>query len=255
MATLQLQHTWHRLKSDRDPAARNELITRYAHLVSITVGRVVANFPANLDREDLVSAGSMGLIKAVDQFDVNRGVKFETYAIALIRGAILEMMRDQDWVPRSVRDHIKTIDRALVACELELGRPPADQEIAVRLEVTLDQYHRLLSETGRTTIVSLDEILIGSDDGDGVHLGDALADHSCNTIGSVERLERRQRLASAIGKLPPRERTVICLYYKDGLTFREIGRVLVISESRAFQLHSQAVARMRKDLADHASIF
>lgn len=255
MATLQLQDTWHRLKSGKDLAARNELITRYAHLVSITVGRVVANFPANLDREDLVSAGSMGLIKAVDQFDMARGVKFETYAIALIRGAILEMMRDQDWVPRSIRDHIKTIDRAMAACELELGRPPADEEIATRLAVSLDQYHKMLSETGRTSIVSLDEMLIGSDDGDGVHLSDALADSTCNTIHSVERAERRQRLAAAIRHLPPRERTVICLYYKDGLTFREIGHVLVISESRAFQLHSQAVARMRKDLAEHAAIF
>jgi RNA polymerase sigma factor for flagellar operon FliA len=197
----------------------------------------------------------MGLIKAVDQFDIHRGVKFETYAIALIRGAILEMMRDQDWVPRSVRDHIKSIDRAMTACELELGRPPADAEIAKRMDISLDQYHRLLSDTGRTTVVSLDEILIGSDDGDGVHLGDALADDSCNTLSSVERGERRARLAAAIRKLPPRERTVICLYYKDGLTFREIGQVLVISESRAFQLHSQAVTRMRRELAEHATIF
>ena len=255
MATLQLLDTWHRLKSNLDTSARDELIVRYARLVNITVGRVVANFPAYLDREDLVSAGSMGLIKAVDQFDIDRGVKFETYAIALIRGAILEMMRDQDWVPRSIRDHIKSVERALAACELELGRPPVDSEIAAKMGVSLDQYHRILSETGRTTVVSLDEILIGADDGDGVHLGDALADASLSTISCVERSERRRRLAAAIRKLPPREKTVICLYYKDGLTFREIGQVLVISESRAFQLHSQAVTRMRKDLTEHATLF
>lgn len=255
MATLQMQDTWLRLKSATDLAARDELIVRYAHLVSITVGRVISNFPACLDREDLVSAGSMGLIKAVDQFDIYRGVKFETYAIALIRGAILEMMREQDWVPRSIRDRVKAIERALTQCELELGRPPTDVEIARQMDIPLDQYHRLLSETGRTTIISLDEILLGTEDGDGVHLGDALSDQSASTISCVERAERRSRLACAIRKLPPREKTVICLYYKDGLTFREIGQVLVISESRAFQLHSQAINRMRKDLAEHITLF
>jgi RNA polymerase sigma factor FliA len=255
MASLAQKDVWIRFKLHQDSSARDELIQRYAYLVNITVGRVVVNLPPNLDREDLISAGIMGLVKAVDQFDLSREVKFETYGIALIRGAVLEMLREQDWVPRSIRDRSKGVERAMVALEMEYGRPPADNEIAERLELSLDQYHQVLSETGRTTIVSLDELLVGSDDGDGVPLGDALADDSCDTRRSVERSERARRLAAAIEKLPPRERIVIALYYKDGLTFKEIGRVMEISESRAFQLHTQAVIRLKKDLMADVALF
>jgi len=255
MANLPFKEIWERFRSSKDSSARDELITRYAYLVNITVGRVVVNLPPNLDREDLISAGIMGLIKAVDQFDLSRDVKFETYGIALIRGAVLEMLREQDWVPRSIRDRVKSVERAMASCELSLGRPATDHEIADALSLSLDQYHRLLSETGRTTVVSLDEILIGSDDGDGVHLGDALADASSDTCSSVEIKERHRRLAMATDKLPPREKTVIALYYKEGLTFKEIGHVLEISESRAYQLHTQAVTRLRKDLAQDLPLF
>src|SRR5690606_8524415 len=140
---------------------------------------------------------------AVDQFDLAREVKFETYGIALIRGAILEMLREQDWVPRSIRDRAKHVERAFVAREISLGRPPTDHEIADELGVNLDQYHQMLSESGRTTVVSLDELLIGGDDGDGVMLGDALADGTSNTPGSVEKSERCHRLTAAVEKLPP----------------------------------------------------
>jgi RNA polymerase sigma factor FliA len=255
MAPLPLKDVWIRFKSGRDITARDELITRYAYLVQITVGRVVVNLPPNLDREDLISAGTMGLIKAVDQFDLAREVKFETYGIALIRGAILEMLREQDWVPRSIRDRVKSVERAVVNRELELGRPPTDHEIAQHLDLSLDQYHHLLSETGRTTVVSLDELLIGSDDGDGVPLGDALADQTSNTSAAVEKTERHRRLAGAVVKLPPRERNVISLYYKEGLTFKEIGHVMEISESRAYQLHTQAVTRLKKDLITDVALF
>ncbi len=255
MAPSPVKDIWERFKSAKDTVARDELITRYAYLVNITVGRVVVNLPPNLDREDLISAGIMGLIKAVDQFDLAREVKFETYGIALIRGAILEMLREQDWVPRSIRDRVKTVERAMAARELELGRPATDNEIAESLGLELDQYHQMLSETGRTTVVSLDELLMGGDDGDGVPLSDALADQRVSTVGSVEKGERRRRLVAAIAKLPPRERNVIALYYKEGLTFKEIGRVMEISESRAYQLHTQAVMRLKKDLMTDVALF
>lgn len=255
MATLPLKDIWLRFKTGKDVTARDELITRYAYLVNITVGRVVVNLPSNLDREDLISAGIMGLIKAVDQFDLSREVKFETYGIALIRGAILEMLREQDWVPRSIRDRVKSVERAMASREQALGRPATDVEIAEELGMTLDAYHHMLGETGRTTVVSLDEILIGADDGDGVHLGDALADQTSNTMASVEKTERRHRLEEAIERLPPREKLVIALYYRDGLTFKEIGHVLEISESRAYQLHTQAVTRLKKDLVKDLALF
>jgi RNA polymerase sigma factor for flagellar operon FliA len=246
---------WERYKKLRDPAARDEIILKYAYLVNITVGRVVINLPPNMDREDLVSAGIIGLIKAVDQFDVNRQVKFETYGIALIRGAILEMLRDQDWVPRSVRDRVKAIDRAMAARETLLGRPPTDAEIAAELGIDVDVYHRLLGEVGRTGLVSLDDIVLGSDEGEGVTLREALPDDRNNTLRAVEIAERARRLAQAVDRLPPRERHVISLYYVDRLTFKEIGRVLGISESRAYQLHGQAVARLRKDLKVDEPLF
>lgn len=246
---------WDRFKNQRDLAARDEIILRYAYLVNITVGRVVINLPPNMDREDLVSAGIIGLIKAVDQFDLNRQVKFETYGIALIRGAILEMLRDQDWVPRSVRDRVKAIDRAVAARETMLGRPATDSEIAAELGIDLDVYHRLLGEIGRTGLVSLDDIVLGADDGEGVTLREALPDERNNTLRTVVIAERARRLVQAVDRLPPRERHVIALYYVDRLTFKEIGRVLGISESRAYQLHGQAVARLRKDLKGDEPLF
>ncbi|HEY3265313.1 MAG TPA: FliA/WhiG family RNA polymerase sigma factor [Armatimonadota bacterium] len=255
MIPLPLKDIWVRFKAAKDSSARDEIISRYAYLVNITVGRIVANFPPNLDREDLISAGTMGLIKAVDQFDLGREVKFETYGIALIRGAVLEMLREQDWVPRSIRDRVKLIDRAMAALEVDLGRPATDFEIADALGVTLDHYHQMLSETGRTSLISLDEILVGGDDGDGVHLSDALADHNADTMRSVETEERYRRLIQAVDALPPRERMVVALYYRDGLTFKEIGRVLQVSESRAYQLHGQAVNRMRKNLVPDYALF
>jgi RNA polymerase sigma factor for flagellar operon FliA len=244
-----------RFKSAKDLSARDELITRYAYLVNITVGRAIVNLPSTLEREDLISAGTMGLIKAVDQFDLSRDVKFETYGIALIRGAILEMLREQDWVPRSIRDRVKAAQRATAACEERLGRPATEFEIAEAMELDLDQYHKLLSETGRTTLVSLDEVLLGMDDGNGVHLGDALADGGPDIGEYVEEKERLNALARAADSLPPRERTVIGLYYVDGLTFKEIGRVLEVSESRSFQLHSQAVNRLRNYLKNDLVMF
>lgn len=255
MATLPHKDTWERFKRLRDMTARDELITRYAYLVNITVGRVVVNLPPQMDREDLVGAGMVGLIKAVDQFDLSRDVKFETYGIALIRGAVLEMLREQDWVPRSIRDRVKAVERAMAHCEQSLGRPATEYDIAECMKISLDQYHRLLSESGRTRLVSLDELLLGNDDSDGPHRSDALADTESDTSRSVELKERRRRLAEAIDRLPPVEKRVIALYYRDRLTFKEIGRVLERSESRAYQLHSQAVGRLRKDIAQDLPLF
>lgn len=255
MTTQPLKEMWERSRTPEGTIARDELIMRYAYLVNITVGRVVVNLPPQMDREDLISAGMIGLIKAVDQFDLSREVKFETYGIALIRGAVLEMLREQDWVPRSIRDRVKSIDRAIAACELRLGRPATDEEIAEEMGITLDEYHRYLSETGRTIVVSLDEILIGGDDGDGVHLGDALADTTADTSAAVQRSEQFRRLTAAIDRLPPRERTVLALYYTERLTYREIGKVLQVCESRAYQLHGQAVARLYKDLKEDRALF
>ena len=243
---------WQRYKIHHALTAREELISRYAYLVRITAGRVVLNQPATLEWEDVLGAGIVGLIKAVDQFDLDREVKFETYGIALIRGHILEMLREHDFVPRSVRDRLKRVDRAMAELETRNGHPPDEFEIAEELGWTVERYLKTLSESARTTVVSLDEAMLGSDDSDGVPLSDALADPDSSVTSSLEVEADRVRLAEAIDCLPERERHVLSLYYLDRLTFKDVGQAMSVSESRAFQLHAQAIRRLRKDLKEDA---
>jgi RNA polymerase sigma factor for flagellar operon FliA len=242
-------------KSAGDTKARNAIINHYLYLVKITAGRVVSNLPASLEREDLVSAGTVGLIKAVDQFDTNRQVKFETYAIALIRGAILEMLREEDWVPRSVREKVKALERAMPQLEMALGRPPTEDELARHLGIPLEDYLRLLVDANRTVQISMDDVLVGGDGSEGMSISDLLKDENAVPSGEVELRERKRFLAAAIDRLPERERLVISLYYYDGLTFKEIGKILSISESRVYQLHTQAVVRLRTYLQPDKLLF
>src|SRR5947208_9790233 len=148
MSGAELTEAWRKYKQDGDPHARANIINKYAYLVKITAGRVVSNLPPSLEREDLVSAGAVGLIKAVDQFDLNRQVKFETYAIALIRGAILEMLREEDWVPRSVRERVKVLEKAYLGLETTLGRPPSEHEIARDLNMCAEEFQNIILDRG-----------------------------------------------------------------------------------------------------------
>lgn len=249
---------WRRCKERKDQKARDLIIGHYAYLVKITAGRVVTSLPSNLERDDLVSAGIMGLIKAVDQFDTGRQVKFETYAIALIRGAILEMLREEDWVPRSVRDNVKTLERTYYSLETKLGRPATEDEVAVEMGMTTDDLQKILVNTSRANIMSLDDVLIGGGSGDGgerLHLTDVLQDDSSNVVSEVEASAMKHAMTLGIDRLPERERLVIALYYYEGLTFKEIGKILTVSESRVYQLHSQAVLRLRGYLQRDALLF
>lgn len=249
------QLLWKQYKGAGDQKARDALINRYAYLVKITAGRVVTSLPPNVDRDDLVGAGVVGLIKAVDQFDVSRQVKFETYAIALIRGAILEMLREEDWVPRSVRERVKNLERTYLRLEMEIGRPATEEEVAEALEIDLDGLHSLLADTGRATLLSLDDVIVGSDGNERIHLADLINDEAAGPSSEVEGKEMRRFLGTAIDRLPERERLVIALYYYEGLTFKEIGKVLSVSESRVYQLHTQAVLRLRGYLARDVVLF
>jgi RNA polymerase sigma factor for flagellar operon FliA len=250
----QLSKSWADFKVYKHPEARVELINHYSYLVKITAGRLVTSLPGGMDREDLVGAGVIGLIKAVDQFDPTRDVKFETYAIALVRGAILEMLREEDWVPRSIREKLRSLDRTMMALETRFGRPPKDQEIAEEMGISAGEVNELLVRMGRTNIYSLDDILGSVDSEDQVHFIDLIVDETSNSGAEVEGKEIRRILVLGVDALPERERLVVALYYFEGLTFKEIGKVLNVSESRVYQLHSQAMTRLRNHLREEGTV-
>lgn len=256
LSPSEVERAWKMFKEQKNPSARESLILHYSYLVHITANRIISALPSHLEWDDLLSAGVMGLIKAVDQFDPSRKVKFETYAIALIRGAILEMLRVQDWVPRSIRDRQKRLEKAYLDLERQLGRPATEQEVAQELGISLDELQKQLAQTAKASVLSLDELLLGGEGHEtGVTLGETIADLQADTYTLVEGSERHRLLCEAIDRLPPREKLVMQLYYADDLTFREIGQVLNISESRAYQLHSQAIKRLRGYLQEYEHLF
>lgn len=250
----QLQKAWVNFKVYKEPAARNDLIDHYSYLVKITAGRLVTSLPGGLDREDLIGAGVVGLIKSVDQFDPTRDVKFETYAIALIRGAILEMLRDEDWVPRSIREKLKALDRTTMTLETKLGHPPTSLEIAEAMGISMSEVNELQVRMGRTNVYSLDDILTTGDTDDHIHFVELIVDEDSNPAGEIEGREVRRILSAGVDRLPERERLVIALYYFEGLTFKEIGKVLGVSESRVYQLHTQAMNRLRNYMHEEGGV-
>ncbi len=250
----QLRRAWSEFKVYKKPEARVELINHYSYLVKITAGRLVTSLPGGLDREDLIGAGVIGLVKSVDQFDPTRDVKFETYAIALIRGAILEMLRDEDWVPRSIREKLKALDKTMMSLETKLGRSPTEHELAETMGISGQEVSELMVRMGRTNVYSLDDILGGSDGEDHIHFVELIVDEDANPGGEVEGKELRRFLAMGVDRLPERERLVVALYYFEGLTFKEIGRVLGVSESRVYQLHTQAMTRLRNFMRQEGGV-
>ena len=252
MGEAPMSHLWKQYKQHKDQDARSQIIQRYAHLVSITAGRLFGPMPCGVERDDLVGAGVVGLVKAVDQFDPGRGIKFETYAITLIRGAILEMLRGDDWVPRLVRDQQKQLKQAYMRLEAKHGRPATEEEVAEEMGITAEKLDKLLTNIGRTSLLSLDDLRMGSEQ---QRLVDMIPTDDLSPLDSVAMREKQRALATAVDKLPDRERTVVALYYHEGLTFKEIGAVLTVSESRAYQLHSQAVTRLRGYLNPEVELF
>lgn len=238
---------WERFKEYGDLAAREELIVHYAYLVKYIAHRLAINLSSAVELDELISYGIEGLIDAVEKFDYTRKIKFETYAVARIKGAMIDGLRAMDWVPVSVRQKSKELEKTYARIEAELGRPATDAEMARAMGISEEQFRNLLSEISVTTIVYLEDFIPGDDGGDkGKRIIDLLQDdQSDDIISLVELAETRSILAEAIGKLPDKEKTVIYLYYYEGLTLKEIGEVLNLSESRISQLHTKAILRLR----------
>jgi RNA polymerase sigma factor FliA len=227
-------------------------VVAYSPLVKYVAGRMSSGLPAHVEEADLISYGLLGLIDAIERFDLEREIKFETYAIARIKGAIVDELRAQDWVPRSVRARARDIERVHRRLEHELQRTPTDEEMSEALELTVEEFHDWLLRISQSTVVALDELWTVADaSGDQVSLLDTLQDPKAgDPLKILAASELRERLAAAILALPERERLVIALYYYENLTLREIGEVLTVTESRVSQLHTQAVLRLRSRMSD-----
>ena len=223
----------------------------YSPLVKYVAGRMSSGLPAHVDEADLISYGLGGLIFAIERFDLTREIKFETYAITRIRGAIIDELRSLDWVPRSVRARAREIERVNMKLEARLRRAPTDEEMSAELEMNLEEFHEALLQISNSTIVALDELWNVSDvTGDQVSLLDTIPDQGApDPEAMVDQSELRDRMADAIAALPEREKLVIALYYYENLTLREIGEVLGVTESRVSQLHTKAVLRLRSKLS------
>jgi RNA polymerase sigma factor FliA len=246
---VEVARLWHAYKRGGQRSARDELILHYAPLVHVVAGRLASGAPRHVDRSDLVSYGVFGLIDAIDKFDPGRGHRFETYAIARIKGHIVDELRSYDWVPRSVRAKARAIDVAHRSLEAQLHRAPTDHELAEALGLTERELQRALSQVSLVNIVTFDATLGAAVDGEGgLTVGDLLEAPDEGPGHRVERDELRRALAAAIESLPPRERDVVALYYHDGLTLAEIGAVLGVTESRACQIHGKAGAQLRRRL-------
>ena len=236
-------------QGDLSPPEREELINKHAHLVRYEVDRLASSLPGQIEREDLLSAGMIGLIRAVDRYDPCRGASFATYATTLMRGAILDELRRMDWAPRGLRGRYRQLEEAVSGLRQRLGRQPDESEIVDAIGITVEEYRKLLRDASTTAIVSLEALSDAA--------GDGAAPTNANLTSmrpdwlpaaAADRAELRRLLVECIEELSERERTVLSLYYQEEMTMREIGMILDVTESRICQIHTQAVARLRAGL-------
>jgi len=250
--SIELKDLWRRFKRDGDDRARERLVVAYSPLVKYVSGRMASGLPAHVEEADLISYGLGGLISAIERFELEREIKFETYAITRIKGAIIDELRSLDWVPRSVRARARAIERANSKLEHKLQRAPTDEEMADELELTVTGFQDALLQISNSTVAALDELWTVSDaSGDQVSLLDTLQDPGAPDPAQVmDQSDLKDRIADAIARLPEREKLVVALYYYENLTLREIGEVLAVTESRVSQLHTKAVLRLRGRMTD-----
>lgn len=243
MEKKDIKEIWIQYDVSRDPSLKMMLMEYYVHLVKLVAGRLGIYLNPYIETDDLVGYGILGLIDAIDKFDLTKDVKFETYASLRIRGSILDAIRKLDWVPRTLRKKQKDIDRAYIELEIKLKRAPQDDEVATFLNISLEEYYVLLKEVNVATLVSIDENIY--------HFETVSDENAIIPEHYAEENEIKETLAQMIEHLPEREKKVICLYYYEELTLKEISKVLEVSESRVSQLHTKAVSRLRAHLAKY----
>ncbi len=245
---VELRELWRRYKVDGDEKARERLVVAYSPLVKFIAGRMASGLPSHVEESDLISYGLLGLIGAIERFDTEREIKFETFAVARIKGAIIDELRSLDWVPRSVRARARQVERAHQKLEAKLGRGPTDEEMADELEISVEDFQAVLLEIANSSVLALDDLWTFADPEGGSQISvlDTIQDPAAiDPESEAQQAEVKDRLADAIESLPERERLVIALYYYENLTLREIGEVLGVTESRVSQLHTKAVIGLR----------
>ncbi|PPK63984.1 FliA/WhiG family RNA polymerase sigma factor [Actinokineospora auranticolor] len=244
---------WRRFGEERAQVLRDRLVLHYAPLVKYVAGRVGTGLPAHVDVSDLIQSGIFGLVDAIEKFEPERGLKFETYAMQRIRGAILDDLRAQDWVPRTVRGRAREVERGIERLGAKLQRTPTDAELAGELGLSVGELRDVYAQLQLTSVVALDELAAA---GRGVNsLADVLEDEAAeDPVALLVDQDNRRQLAEAIGLLVERDRVVVTLYYFENLTLAEIGRVLGVTESRVCQLHTRAVLRLRAKLMETVDV-
>jgi len=245
------EELWIIYKSSRDPAVRDMFVKQYAPLVKYVAGKVAVGMPHNIEFDDLVGYGVFGLFDAIEKFDPDKHVKFKTYAVTRIRGAIFDELRSIDWVPRSVRQKSREVEDAVHRLEASLGRAVTDNEIANEMGMNMQDYQKTILKISGTSIMSLNDVWYTGEDNDKVSIVDSIESPSgLNPDIIVEKDEIKRVIIEAINELPEKEKKVLVLYYYEDLTLKEIGKVLEVTESRVSQLHTKAIMRLRAKLTN-----
>ncbi|MEE9392273.1 MAG: FliA/WhiG family RNA polymerase sigma factor [Planctomycetota bacterium] len=237
---------WRVYKRSGDPNLRNVLIERYYPLVRYISERLLATLPKSIDLEDLISAGLFGLMDAIDGFDLSRGIKFKTYCTTRIRGSILDELRSQDWVPRLVRLKANRINKAFKLLESKLGRDPTDFEMCEEIDCTLEEYQSMVEEAQPVTVFSLSDKWDENQDDHALEKADILAD--AKSESPIEALNQRDVIEAITRNLSQKEKRIVIMYYYEGLTMKEIGKILDLTESRVCQIHTNVLSRLKEQL-------
>jgi len=244
------EELWRLYKRKTEAKIRDYFVRQYAPLVKYVAGKVAIGMPNNVEFDDLVGFGVFGVFDAIEKFDTDKHVKFKTYAVTRIRGAIFDELRTIDWVPRSVRQKTREVEDAIRKLEASLGRAATDEEIARAMHMGVSEFHHLMLKISGTSVLSLNEVWYAGEDNDKMSIVESIeSPNSLNPDHIVEKEEVKRIIVEAINELPEKEKKVLVLYYYEDLTLKEIGEVLEVTESRISQLHTKAILRLRAKLS------